>query len=183
MLIVMDRSTHEEHLSQPLETKNKQFKIAVFFLAAYIGSFNVTNSNDEFYFKKTITDADDFIQTTISPGVHEIKSLHIEFRRIITEKGHYTEDQYPFITKPNFSTQGSILEISPQGSIISFLFNDSIRNLLGLNETILYRQFISSLKLVDIISSDNIFTETDIAERMIFKGKRSGITMKFTMQV
>ena len=26
MLIVMDESTHEEHLSQPLQTHNKQFK-------------------------------------------------------------------------------------------------------------------------------------------------------------
>ena len=25
MLIVMDKSTHEEHLSQPLQTNNKQF--------------------------------------------------------------------------------------------------------------------------------------------------------------
>ena len=26
MLIVMDKSTHEEHLFQPLQTNNKQFK-------------------------------------------------------------------------------------------------------------------------------------------------------------
>ena len=31
MLIVMDKSTHEEHLSQPLQTNNKQNKIAVTF--------------------------------------------------------------------------------------------------------------------------------------------------------
>ena len=30
MLIVMDKS-HEEHLSQPLQTNNKQFKLAVTF--------------------------------------------------------------------------------------------------------------------------------------------------------
>ena len=29
MLIVMDKSTHEEHLSQPLPTNNKQFELAV----------------------------------------------------------------------------------------------------------------------------------------------------------
>ena len=32
MLIIMDKSTHEEHLSQPLQTNNKQIKIAVTFL-------------------------------------------------------------------------------------------------------------------------------------------------------
>ena len=44
----MDKSTHEEHLSQPLQTNNKQFKIAVTFLTGYNGIFNVTNSNKFF---------------------------------------------------------------------------------------------------------------------------------------
>ena len=56
VLIVMNKSTHEEHLSQPLQTKNKQFKLAVTFLTGYKGIFNVKNSNNMFYFKKTITD-------------------------------------------------------------------------------------------------------------------------------
>ena len=42
MLIVMAKSTFEEHLSQPLHTNKKQFKIAVTFLTAYNGIFNVT---------------------------------------------------------------------------------------------------------------------------------------------
>ena len=68
MLIVMDKSTHEEHLSQPLQTNNKQFKIAVTFLSGFNAIFNVTNSNNKFYFKKTITDDDDFVQITIPKG-------------------------------------------------------------------------------------------------------------------
>ena len=32
ILIVMDKSTHEEHLSQPLQTNNKQSKMAITFL-------------------------------------------------------------------------------------------------------------------------------------------------------
>ena len=47
MLIVMDKSTHEEHLSQPLRTNNKQFKLAVF-LTGYNGIFNVTDKNNKF---------------------------------------------------------------------------------------------------------------------------------------
>ena len=54
--MVMDKSTHEEHLSQPLQTDNKQFKIAVTFPTGCTGIFNVTNSNDKFCFKKIITD-------------------------------------------------------------------------------------------------------------------------------
>ena len=45
MLVVMDKSTHEEHLIQPLQTNNKQLKIAVTFLTAYNGIFNVTSKN------------------------------------------------------------------------------------------------------------------------------------------
>ena len=39
----MDKSFHEEHLSQPLETNDKQFKTAVTFLTGYKGIFIVTN--------------------------------------------------------------------------------------------------------------------------------------------
>ena len=46
MLIVMDKSSHEEYLFQPLQTNNKQFIIAVTFLTGYNGIFNVTNSNN-----------------------------------------------------------------------------------------------------------------------------------------
>ena len=31
MLNIMDKSTHEEHLFQPLQTNNKQYKIAIIF--------------------------------------------------------------------------------------------------------------------------------------------------------
>ena len=48
ILFDMDKSTHEEHLSQPLQTNNKQFEITVTFLAAYNGIFKVTNKNKKF---------------------------------------------------------------------------------------------------------------------------------------
>ena len=68
ILIVMDKSTHEEHLSQPLQTNNKQFKIAITFLTAYNGIFNVTNENNKLFFKKTITNEDGFFKITKPPG-------------------------------------------------------------------------------------------------------------------
>ena len=42
MLFVMDKSTHEGHLSQPLTTNNTQFKLAVTFIYGYNTNFNVT---------------------------------------------------------------------------------------------------------------------------------------------
>ena len=183
MLIVMDKSTHEEHLSKPIQTNNKQFKVAVTFLTGYNGIFNVTNESNKFYFKKTISDDDGFIKITIPPGAYEIESLNNEIKRIIIDEEHYTEANYPFTIKPNFSTLGSIIEISPQGPIISFMFEDSIKDLLGFNARTLYEEYTPSDNPVDILSFDKIFLECNIAQGMIFKGKRSGIIHNFTMDV
>ena len=183
MLIVMDQSTHGEHLSQPLQTNNKQFKIAVTFLTGYNGIFNVTNANNKFYFTKSISDKDGFVQITISPGVYELENLSNEIKRINIDEEHYKEAKYPFKIKPNFSTLGSIIEISTQGPVITFVQDDSIRDLLGFNRTTIFGEYNLSPNPVDILSFDNIFLESNIARGMIFKGKRSGIIHNFTMDV
>ena len=65
------------------------------------------------------------------PGVYEIEALNNEIKIIIIDEEHYTEANYPFTIKPDFNTLGSIIEISPQGSVISFFRYDSIAQLLG----------------------------------------------------
>ena len=182
MLIVMDKSTHEEHLFQPLQTNNKQFKIAVTFLSAYNGIFNVTNSNKTFFFLKSITD-DGHIQITNRPGVYEIEAVNDEIKRNFIDEGHYTELDYPFNIKPDFNTLGSIIEISPQGPVITFVPNDSIGELLGFKKTTIYEEYNFSQNPVDIISFDIIFIEADVAQGMIFRGRRTRIIHNFTMDV
>ena len=73
-----------------------------------------------------------FFQITIPPAAYEIESLNKEIKRIIIDEEHFTEGNQLFTIKRNFSTLGSFIEISPQGPIISFMFDDSIRDLLGL---------------------------------------------------
>ena len=182
LLIVMDKSTHEEHLSQPLQTNNEQFHIAVPFLTGYNGSFNVTNKNNNFYFTVSIND-DDFSVFSIPPGAFELESLNDEIKRIIIKEVYFTEENYPFVIKPNFSTLGSIIEISRQEPLISSLADDCIKSLLGFNAVTLYEEYNLSPSPVDILSFDNIFLECDIAQRMIFRGKRSGIFLNFTIDV
>ena len=114
MLIIMDKSVHEEHLSESLQTNNKQFKIAITFLTGCNGIFNVTISNNKFYFTKSVTDKDGYIIITIPQGSYEIESLNNEIKRNIIDEEHYTEANYPFNIKPNFSTLGSTMEISTQ---------------------------------------------------------------------
>ena len=109
--------------------------------------------------------------------------MNNEIKRIIIDQEHYTEINYPFNIKPNFSTLGCIIEISSQGPIITFVPNDSIGDLLGFNKTTIFEEYNLSPNPVDILSIDNIFIETDIAKGMIFKGKRTGIIQNFTMDV
>ena len=179
----MDKSTYEEHLSQPLQTNSKQFKIAVTFLTGYNGICNVTDKNNKFYFTKSITDDDGFIQISIPKGAYEIESLITEIKRLIIDGGHYTEVNYPFKIKPIFSTLRSIIEISIQGPVIAFVPDDSTRDLLGFNKTTIYAEYNLSPNPVDILSFDNIFLECNIAPGMIFRGERSGIIHNFTMDV
>ena len=164
MLIVMDESTHEEHLAQPLQTNNKQFRIAVTFLTGYNGIFNVTKENNKFYFIKSITDKDGYIQITIPPGAYELENLNNETKRNIINEGHYTEANYPFTIKPNFSTLGSIIQISTQGPRITVVPDDSIRDILGFNKTTIYEEYNLSQNSVDVLSFHNIFIECDIVK-------------------
>ena len=182
LLIVMDKSTYAEYLSQPLQTNNKQFNVAVTFLTSYNGIFNLTDSNNKFFFMKTNTVEDGFVKITIPHGAYEIEALDKELKRIFSGEDHFTEAIYPFRINPKFSTLGSIIEISPQGPIISFMFDDSVRDLLGFNAKTLYEEYNLSNNSVDIISFNKIFIETD-AKGMIFKGKRSRIIMTFTVSV
>ena len=85
ILIVMKKGTHEEHLFQPLQTNNKQYKIGVTFLSAYNGIFNVTNRNNKFYFKKNLID-EDFIQIRIPEGAYEIESLKMKLKGFLLTK-------------------------------------------------------------------------------------------------
>ena len=181
MLIVMNKSIHEEHLSQPLQTNNKQFKIAVTILTTYNSLYNVTEKNNKFYFTKSLDD--EFIQVTIPHGSYEIEALDDEIKRIIIEGGYYTKVDYPFKIKPNFTTLGSIIEISIQGPVITFVPDDSIRDLLGFNKNTIFDEYNQSPNPVNILSFDNIFLECNIAQGMIFKSKRSGIIHKFSLDI
>ena len=179
----MDKSTNEVHLFQPVQTNNKQFKIAVTFLNGYNGIFKVTNSNNEFFFMKSIFDEDGLIHITIPPGAYELESVNNEIERIIIEEGHYAQSNYPFKIKPTFSTMGSIIKSVPQGTIISFMFDKSIRELLGFTAQTLYEEYNLSPNSVDFSSFDNIFKHTNNAQAPVSKDKRSGIVHILTKDV
>ena len=124
-----------------------------------------------------------FFQISVSPGAYELEKLNNETKRIIIDEEHYTEANYPLIIKPCFSTLGSFIEISTQGPIITFVPDDSIKDLLGFYKTTIFEEYNLSPNPVDILSFDNIFPDCNNARGMIFKGKRSGIIHNWTMTV
>ena len=99
LMIVMDKSFLEEHLSQPLQTNFKQIKIAITFRTGYNGTFNVTNSNNNSSFPKSLTDKDGFIQINSPAGAYEMDSLNKEIKKIIIDGCRFTETDHPFAVK------------------------------------------------------------------------------------
>ena len=89
------------------------------------------------------------LQTKITNFISR-KQLVMMVRNIIDEE-QYTEANYPFIIKPNVSTLGSIIESSPQGPIIGFMFDDSMKDLLGFNARTLYEEYTASDHSADIL--------------------------------
>ena len=118
-------------------------------------------------------------------GVYQIETLNNEIKRNIFEEGYFTESNSPFTIKPNFLTLGSIKEISSNivGSQMAFTPTDSIKDLLGLKSKIKHGENNLSHYPVDILSFDNNFIETDIAQGLIFKNKRSRVIHNFAMYV
>ena len=136
-----------------------------------------------FFFAETITKNDGCVQIKVPPDAYEIESLNNEKKRIIIDEGHFTETNYPFTIKSEFSTLDSVVEVSRQGPLISFLPDGSIRNPLGFNSTTIDEDYNPSPNPVDVLSIDNIFLECHIAPGMNFKGKRSRKIHNFTLDI
>ena len=109
--------------------------------------------------------------------------MNDEIKRIIIDKGQYTELNYPLTIKPKFSTLGSNIEISTRGAVITSIPDDSTRDILGFHKTTICDEYNLSPSPTNILSFDNVFSEFDIAQGMIFKGKRSGKIHNFFMLI
>ena len=108
--------------------------------------------------------------------------MNNEIERKIIKEGFFTEAIYPFTIKPNFSTYGSVVEISLNitDKQIAFDLDDSMRNILRFKPVTIHDEHPSDFTF-DIFSFDNFFLETDVAQVMILKGNRTGIVHSFLM--
>ena len=83
-----------------------------------------------------------FDQISVPLGAYKIETLNIEIERIIVDAESFTAAKYPFTTKPNFSTLGSIIKVSTQWPKITFAPDDSIVDLLGFNMSAIFKKYI-----------------------------------------
>ena len=105
-------------------------------------------------------------------------------KRICITERHFTESNYPIEIRPNFSTLGSIIEIDVGiGRTIDFNPDNSLRDLFGFEPKVINKEYNLSDHPVDILSFVNLFVERDIAQGMIFKGRKSNITHNWTLTV
>ena len=180
----MDKIIHEEHLTHPPQTYNEEFKKPLTILTGYNGILNITKEKIKFYFTVSIND-DDLYWIAISRGAYDLETLDNVMKRIFIEEGFFTEATYPLTIKPIFSTSGSFVETSSsiKGSRIAFTSKDSIKKLLVFKTKVIHEEHNLWYFPVDILSFDNIFLECDIAQGMIFKGKRSRLFLIFTIDV
>ena len=107
MLIAMDKYTDEEHWSQPLQTKNRQYRIAVTFLTGYNG-FSLLQAKLEVSIAQTHIRMMISLFFSILPGAYELQSLDNENKRSFIKDCYFTEQNHLFIIDPIFSTLGSI---------------------------------------------------------------------------
>ena len=63
------------------------------------------------------------------------------------------------------------------------MIDGSIKNLSGFHANTLFEENNLSTIPVDVLSFDNIFLESDIAQGMIFKGRKINIFHKWTLTV
>ena len=67
--------------------------------------------------------------------------------------------------------------------MVSFVFADSMRDVLGFHSITSYEEYNLSPNPVDIFSFDDIFIHANLAQVVIFKSKRSRSFHNFTMDV
>ena len=188
MVLVMKNSTHEENLIQPLHTNNKDFKVGVTYLTGYNGIQNNNEKYNRFYY---ITPNNLLREIILPPGNYaivleknadDIPSFQTKIKELKIEIGDVTEENYPFLIKPNYSNNHSIIEIA-NGWQIDFTQDNTIRDVLGFTKRKISEEVNFSENPVEIINFDNVFIETNIAKGMIIDGKRTEIIHNFTTDV
>ena len=94
MLTVMHKPTHEENLSQPLQTSNSNFEVEVTFLTTYNLFLKFDSKNNEIFFLSEFEWAEVNV-FTIPPGAYELESFK-KIKRSFFDEGYSTKELFPF---------------------------------------------------------------------------------------
>ena len=90
--------------------------------------------------------------------------MNKDFKGFFITEDHFNDSNYSFTIKPNFSSLGSIIEISRHESLYIFGHGECLQDPLGLNASTIGEEYNLKPIPVDILSFDNTFLETDLAQ-------------------
>ena len=119
----------------------------------------------------------------LPPGAYKFETLGEKLKKNIIEECQHTEEDFPLLVEPYFSTLGSIKESSIEEPLNAFVQHDSIRDLSGFDSILTIENHNISPNPVDILSFDKHFLETGSAQGLIFKGERTGTIHIVTIDV
>ena len=127
VLIVMDETTHEEHLSNALQTNNEQFKTSITLLTCFNGRFIITNKYDKFYFTVSFKH-DDFNVISVPLRLTKYSLSTANMNELFSKKDFLQNRKIHLQSNQNYSTLGFILKISSTftSSQIASIADDSM---------------------------------------------------------
>ena len=70
------------------------------------------------------------VDIVIPKGADELEEIDLEIRRLMVLNGDSDGETFPFSIEPNFTRQGSIIEIENVWEL-DFTYAGTIRNILG----------------------------------------------------
>jgi hypothetical protein len=141
--------------------KNKRYEMALVNLETYYSFPNITAENNQF--KYSPDDGVSWFTIFIPEGSYEVKDLNESIQDQMKQKNHYdnVNDKYYISITPNASTLRCILTLENKYRV-DFTHPNSLSSVLGFNNKIYSDGYNASENVVNIITINSIFANTDI---------------------
>src|SRR6266853_6080305 len=141
--------------------KDIDYEIALRRFDCYNSIYNVTASNNNFYyFNGTVNRT-----ITIVPGAYDVGSINTEIQRQMKLLGDVTtvgnQDTFSINLSPNLNTLKSIITLA-NSYTVDFTKVNSLRLLLGFNSIVLNAAYTQSTNIINIQVFNNILITTDL---------------------
>ena len=172
-------------LNPPLELdKNKNYEIALIYLATYYSFPNIDETNNNFTYSPD--DVTDWITIKVPVGCYEITDINNRIQKIMKESGHYdaTNGEYCISIHADSNTLKSVVTIA--GSYrVNFRLKNSIGSVLGFKkEGLPFRSgSFDSEEGVNITTVNKLLVMNDIIGSSYINGSKANLLHSFAVDV